>query len=124
MLNEAFGWTLVLVGLLAGLVLGLGFHREGWLGGYVFIRRRLIRLAHISLVALGILNILFVASADRIVLGPKAVSVASWSFLVGGISMPVCCLLAAWRIALRQLFAVPVLSLVLGTGLVVWGIWR
>jgi hypothetical protein len=123
-LNEAFGWTSVLVGLLGGLGLGLGFHREGWLGGYVSLRRRLLRLAHISLVALGILNILFGMAVDRMRMGPDTASVASWSLMIGGFSMPVCCVLAAWRPALRQLFAVPVLSLILGAGLIVLGVWR
>ena len=33
-INEAFGWVWVLAGFLSGLVLGLFFQRDDWLGGY------------------------------------------------------------------------------------------
>lgn len=122
--NEAFGWSSIWVGLAGGLLLGLGFHREDWLGGYVSLRRRLLRLTHISLVALGMLNVLFALSVRGD--PPSAASIAgiSWSLLIGGVTIPICCLLAAWRPALRQLFAVPVLSLLFGVGLLVLHGWR
>jgi hypothetical protein len=123
-LNEAFGWTWILVGLFAGLGLGLGFHQDGWLGGYTSFPRRLIRLAHVSLVGLGFLNVLFGMNAGRFQLSPGMIPLASWSLMVGGMSMPACCILAAWRPGLRQLFAVPVVSLFLGVGLAVWGTWQ
>lgn len=124
MINETFGWISVLVGLLLGVALGLAFHREDWLGGYVSLRRRLVRLAHISLVALGFLNILFGLSLGHLPLRPTGLWVASWALMVGAISMPACCGLAAWRPALRQLFAIPIASLLLGVSLVVWGGFR
>ena len=124
MANQAFGWSTILLGLLVGLFLGLRFHREEWLGGYASLRRRLIRLAHISLIALGILNVLFSLSGERLRLGPGTINVAAWAMMIGGGSMPICCLLAAWRPGWRQLFAVPVLSLLLGTALVVVGVIR
>ena len=119
--NQVFGWTWILVGLLAGLVLGLRFHHEDWLGGYASLRRRLVRLAHISLVALGFLNVLFALSAVRLHLDPAQRLLAAWGLILGGASMPACCGLAAWRPALRNLFAIPVVSLLIGIGLVVWG---
>jgi hypothetical protein len=122
--NEIFGWFFVTGGLLAGLGLGLGFHRDEWLGGYASLRRRLVRLAHISLVALGFLNILFGLSAPRLRLEPATLAFASWTLVAGGAGMPVCCALAAWRPGLRHLFAVPVLSLLLGVGTVLWRIVR
>jgi hypothetical protein len=36
--------------------------------------------------------------------------------------MPVCCALMAWRPGVQPLFAVPVLSLVLGGALTIWGL--
>ncbi len=39
-------------------MIGLGFHREEFLGGYGSFRRRLLRLGHIALAALGSLNVL------------------------------------------------------------------
>jgi hypothetical protein len=123
-LNEIFGWSCVLSGLLVGLGLGLGFHRDDWLGGYTSLRRRLVRLAHISLVALGFLNLLFALSATRLRLEPALLSSASWALVIGGAAMPACCALAAWRSGLRQLFAVPVASLLLGLGVILWGVVR
>jgi hypothetical protein len=57
------GWVLVLLGLASGLFLGLGFHLDHFLGGYTSLRRRLVRLGHIALVALGALNVLWALSA-------------------------------------------------------------
>jgi hypothetical protein len=42
-----FSWIWMLLGLLGGVALGVGFHRDNWLGGYMSLRRRLYRLAHI-----------------------------------------------------------------------------
>ncbi len=123
-LNEAFGWIWVLAGFLSGLGLGLGFHRDDWLGGYGSFRRRLIRLGHISFLGLGILNILFALSGPRLGLGTSEMRLASWSLIIGGIAMPTCCALMAWRRGFYLLFGIPVASLVLGASLTVMGILR
>lgn len=122
--NEVFGWIWILAGFLSGLALGLGFHHDEWMGGYGSFRRRLVRLGHISLVGLGILNILFAGAAPRLALGPGPLALASWSFIVGGVAMPACCGLMAWRRGLHLLFGVPVASLLLGASLTVAGILR
>ena len=38
--NEAFGWSSIWLGLAGGLLLGLRFHQDDWLGGYGSLRRR------------------------------------------------------------------------------------
>ena len=58
-LNWQFGWLLVLAAFATGAVMGLSFHREDFLGGYDSFRRRLVRLGHIALAALGMMNVLF-----------------------------------------------------------------
>jgi hypothetical protein len=121
-LNEAFGWIWVLTGFLSGLLLGLRFHADSWLGGYAALRRRLVRLGHVSFIGLGILNLLFAAGAPRLRLDPAWLSVASWCLVLGGIAMPACCALMAWRPGLRHVFAVPVVALVLGAGVIVAGV--
>src|SRR3990172_9360984 len=63
MSNELFGWISVLGGLVMGLVMGVKFQREEWLGGYGAFPRRMVRLAHVALVALGMLNIQYAQSA-------------------------------------------------------------
>jgi hypothetical protein len=52
------GWGLVAAGFVSGTAVGLGFHREDFLGGYGSFRRRLLRLGHVALVALGMFNVL------------------------------------------------------------------
>jgi hypothetical protein len=120
-LNEVFGWTWIVAGFLSGTLLGLRFHRDDWLGGYASLRRRLIRLGHISFLGLGILNILFASSAARLALPPALLGVASWAMIVGAVTMPACCALMAWKRSWHAAFAVPVTSLVLGAALVVAG---
>ncbi len=118
-INEAFGWIWILAGFLSGLLLGLFFHRDDWLGGYGSFPRRLVRLGHISFLGLGILNILFALSRPHLGIGPGEATLASRAFIAGGVTMPVCCGLLAWRRDLLPLFAIPVLSLLLGAVLVV-----
>jgi hypothetical protein len=109
-LNLRAGWTLILIGFLAGAVLGLGFHRGEFLGGYSSWRRRLLRLGHVALVALGALNVLFALTPcpDP---GSTASALAGTALLVGAVAMPTTCGLAAWKPAFRHAFFVPVLAL-------------
>jgi hypothetical protein len=106
-LNWYAGWALVLAGFAAGAVVGLGFHREDFLGGYTSFRRRIIRLGHIALVALGVLNLCFATLAPASSTSP----VASILFVIGGIAMPTVCFLSGWKPVFRHLFFIPVLSL-------------
>ncbi len=114
MLNEAFGWLWVVMGFASGTLLGMKFQGEQWLGGYGSHPRRLIRLGHISFFGLGILNILFAHSLERIHLSPILFMLASRSLILGALTMPVCCGLMAWKREFQPLFIVPVLSLLIG----------
>jgi len=122
--NAIFGWASILAGFLSGMLLGMGFHREEFLGGYGSLRRRMLRLGHIAMVALGGLNVLFDLSLSRLSLEPAALLTASTAWIVGGVAMPLCCALMAFKPAARPLFAVPILSLSLAAGLVIWGLAR
>lgn len=115
MINEALGWVWFVLGMVSGAVLGLGFAREAYLGGYASWQRRLLRLGHVSFFGLGLINILFAFSLPRISLGAPWPVVASWALVVGAVTMPVCCALAAWRKPAKALFFIPVVSLLLGT---------
>src|SRR6185437_3889928 len=109
-LNWFAGWALVLAAFVSGAILGAGFHREDFLGGYSSFRRRMLRLGHIALAALGMMNVLFGLSP-----WPAAGAVstaASICFIAGALLMPAVCFLSAWRQALRRLFFLPVLSLI------------
>lgn len=121
-LNEVFGWASILLGALSGAALGLRFQREGFLGGYGSLPRRMVRLGHISFFGLGILNVLFAHTAPRLALDPAWTGLASAGFVLGGATMPACCGLMAWRPSLQPLFAVPVAGVLVGAGLTCLGL--
>lgn len=112
--NELFGWVWIVLGFLSGAILGIRFQNEDWLGGYNSFRRRLIRLGHISFVGLGILNILFIHTVERVHIVSNSIGTASYAFVVGAITMPLCCALTAWKGSFHLLFAIPVTTLVTG----------
>jgi hypothetical protein len=109
--NIVFAWGWILAGFFSGMVLGLFFHHEHWLGGYGSWMRRMYRLGHISFFGLGAANLLFFATVRALPTAPPTLNTASVAFLVGGVTMPLCCALAAHFRPARHLFAVPVLSL-------------
>ena len=119
LINEPFGWLWISLGFLTGVGLGLGFQREGFMGGYASWPRRMTRLGHIALYALGVLNILFALSLPRFGLSETWARTASWCFILGAIAMPACCFLCAWRKPFARLFFIPVLLLLTG-GTVMW----
>ena len=118
--NLMFAWLWILLGFVSGLGLGLFFRRENWLGGYASFQRRMYRLAHISFFGLGAVNLLFWLTLQRIVLPESlaiAAGVASWAFIIGGVAMPLCCVVMAHCPKAHLIFAVPVASLILGGAL-------
>jgi hypothetical protein len=116
-LNLIAAWAGILLGFLSGMGLGIFFHRENWLGGYASFRRRMYRLAHISCFGLGAVNLLFYFTLKSLSAGGPVASFASWAFIVGAVTMPVCCVLMAHFPKAHLLFAVPVLSLIAGGAL-------
>jgi hypothetical protein len=118
-MNALAGWLLVLVGFLSGACLGLGFHREGFLGGYASFRRRIVRLGHIACVALGMLNVLFAVAVPET---RRFHGAASMLLVAGGVAMPLVCFLAGWRQGFRALFVLPVACLVAAVALVLAGL--
>lgn len=108
-LNWYAGWTLILSAFVTGAGIGLFFHNEDFWGGYTSFRRRIVRLGHIALAALGMLNILFSIAAPG---GPSAaLRAASILLIVGAVSMSTVCFLTGWRTSFRHLFFIPVSSL-------------
>jgi hypothetical protein len=120
-LNFIAGWWLILAAFVSGAVIGLGFHREDFLGGYASFRRRLLRLGHIALAALGVLNVVYGLSPWP----PDAARFASLAGLLllgGAVAMPLVCFLSAWRESFRHLFAIPVVLLIAAVILIILGV--
>lgn len=98
--------------------MGMGFARSDYLGGYSSERRRLVRLGHIACIALGFLQVLAALSLDQ----PGDVRLGrliTTCLLVGSFTMPVACLLCAWRGIHWPLFILPVTALSAGVSLIV-----
>jgi hypothetical protein len=112
--NLALAWLWILLGFVSGMLLGLFFHGENWLGGYGGFKRRMYRLGHISFFGLGAVNLLFCLTAQNFSLEGALIRFASLAFIVGAIAMPLCCLVMAHFPKARMLFAVPVISLIAG----------
>jgi hypothetical protein len=122
--NVALAWVWIVLGFISGMVMGLNFHRENWLGGYASHQRRLYRLGHISFFGLGAINLLFVftlqAFTNQYACGTATAPVASIAFAVGTVTMPLCCAVAAHKKDARTLFAIPVTSLLVGGACTLW----
>jgi hypothetical protein len=106
MMNWYAGWCFILSGFATGAILGPFFHRDDFLGGYGSFRRRILRLGHISLPALGAINVLYSLSATKTWVGAVA-------FVVGGVTMPAVCFLTCWHGGFRRLFFIPVTALII-----------
>jgi hypothetical protein len=115
--NLLLAWLWILLGFVSGMVLGLFFRGEDWLGGYASFKRRMYRLGHISFFGLGALNLLFWLTVQHFSLAGQGISVASWAFIVGAIAMPICCVIMASFPKAHLIFSVPVVSLILGGAL-------
>lgn len=116
--NLAACWLGIVLGIVSGMILGLGFLKPGFLGGYASPRRRLCRLAHISFFGLAFLNLVFWLSVRLAGLDAARLAPASAAFLIGAASMPAVCLLTAFWPPARHAFALPVLSLLYGASAV------
>ena len=120
-INFLFGWIGMMLGIVSGFLIGLRFHEDRWIGGYGSLARRMIRLGHISFFGLGFLNILFALSLERVTMPAALVPIAEIGFVLGAITMPLCCFLTAWKTSFRLLFPIPVLSLAAGVACVITG---
>lgn len=112
--NLFLAWLWILLGFVSGMALGLFFHHENWLGGYGSFKRRMYRLGHISFFGLGAVNLLFWLTTKNLLLTDPLASIATWAFIVGAITMPVCCVIMAHFPKAHLIFAVPVVSLIAG----------
>ena len=112
--NLILAWLWILLGFTSGMVLGMFFHGENWLGGYGSFKRRMYRLGHISFFGLGAVNLLFCLTVQNFSLDGPLIHFASLAFVIGAIAMPVCCVVMAHFPKAHLIFAVPVVSLIAG----------
>jgi hypothetical protein len=113
-INLIAAWLGILLGFLSGMVLGMFFHDEKWLGGYASLKRRMYRLGHISFFGLGAANLAFYFTAPLVSPANPLLTLAGTAFIVGAITMPICCVIMAHVPKAQLIFSVPVVSLLLG----------
>src|SRR5258707_12569071 len=89
-INLLVAWLWIALGFASGLILGLFFHRENWLGGYASFKRRLYRLGHISFFWMGGVNLAFFFTAITVKAPGHLVKIASWAFMISRTSLPIC----------------------------------
>ena len=118
-INLLLGWLWILLGFISGMVMGMFFHRENWLGGYASFPRRMYRLGHISGFGLGGLNLMFCFTVRYFMLTGSMIHFASLAFVIGAITMPIGCAIMAGFPKATMIFTVPVASLIAGGVLVV-----
>ena len=112
--NLEIAWLWIVLGFVSGMLLGLFFQRDEWLGGYASLKRRLYRLAHISFFGLGAVNLCFFLTVVMAPLQGIGVIWAGWALILGALSMPICCILMAHIPRAHLTFGVPVISLIVG----------
>lgn len=125
-----FAWLWFCLGIISGALLGLGFHKPQWWGGYDSWRRRLARLGHISFFGTGFLALAIALTINT--LKTQNALVAETSPLLGGliivgaVTMPTVCFLSSWRKSFRHAFVLPVVLLGGGvlwfTGWLIWNL--
>ena len=123
MINIIVGWVAICVGIVTGIIAGLYFHKEDSLGGYGSWTRRLMRLGHISFFGLGFTNLFFALTVRNLGI-ESGVEVSSILMIIGVISMPIICYLAAFLKVLRHLFFIPVLSMLAAVVLFLWRLYQ
>ena len=118
-MSVAIGWSLISVGFLTGAVFGLLAQSEDWLGGYGSRTRRLVRLGHIALIALGALNVVWplTTTAQNLSSITPFITIC---FVVGGLTMGPSCFLSAMCWRCRAVFIIPSTALIVGALLAGW----
>jgi hypothetical protein len=112
--NLILAWAWILLGFITGMLIGMFFHKPDWLGGYGSHPRRMYRLGHISFFGLGAVDLFFALTVKIFEIDGSWIPWASRAFIVGAITMPICCALMAHFKWAHHLFAVPVVSLLIG----------
>jgi len=119
MVNIFAGWIAIFAGIVTGTFTGYFFHDEQFLGGYGGWPRRLVRLGHVAFFGLGIINLGFALTVQALGI-ESGIKTSSILLIIGAITMPLVCYLAAYRKPFRHLFFIPVSSVLAAVALFLW----
>jgi hypothetical protein len=123
MVNVYIAWVSMLLGAIAGAVIGLFFYNKDFLGGYTSWRRRMVRLGHIAFFGIGLINLAFALSIKALEMAnvPRIPSVL---LIVAAVTMPLTCYLSAIKPFFRHFFFIPALSVIIALLLFSWRIFQ
>ena len=113
---DVIAWFSILAGALSGMVMGL-WSFDGplptpeWIGAYDSLPRRFLRLAHISMFALGILHFVVARQITAAPIRPDIDKLALGSMALGNIAMPTILIAAALWQPFKYLTPVPTLAI-------------
>lgn len=128
-LNACIGWTGIALGLAAALWIGMWafagpMPAPSGFESYDALPRRLLRLAHIAAVAVGVLNVLLGRELPRLALSPKWKSACSWLAIAAWPGLTL--VLAAAAFVPEAKYALPAGALALTSSMTIAaaGAWR
>lgn len=109
-------WSSILAGALSGLVMGLWsfdgpFPTPEWIGAYDSLARRLLRLAHVAMFALGVLHMLVARQIAAAPLRNDLDRLALFAMALGNIAMPIVLIAAALWQPFKYLTPIPALAI-------------
>jgi len=127
-LNIAWGWICMPLGIISGSILSM-WSFDGPLKmpkGYEHydnLPRRLIRLAHVALFMLPLINIVYGQHLDSVPLSDATKVMGSYCMIVLMIGTPLFLILASFKLWFKYLNIIPIISGFLGMGIMAWGQW-
>lgn len=127
--SRAVALTSLLLGAVSGLVIGLWsfggpLPEPAWIGGYGELPRRLIRLAHIALFALGMINLMLARQHAGFDLPARTTRLALAAMNLGNLLMPTLLFAAVFLPAAKYLLALPALAVSIALAIAAYGGWR
>ncbi|MEN8127611.1 MAG: hypothetical protein ABFR90_07370 [Planctomycetota bacterium] len=123
MINLYVAWVSMLLGAIAGAVIGLFFYNNDFLGGYTSWRRRMVRLGHIAFFGIGLINLAFALSLKPLGI-PETPRIPSLLLIVAAVAMPLTCYLSAIKPFFRHFFFIPASSVILALTIFSWRIFQ
>lgn len=127
--SRAIAWTSLLLGAASGLVIGLWSFggpvpEPDWVGGYTDLPRRLLRLGHIALFALGMINFMLTRQLAGSGLSEGTNRLALVAMNLGNVGIPVLLFAAVVRPEVKYLLALPALAVALALAIAARAAWR
>lgn len=122
--NISFGWIWILFGIFVGVVMGMWAFNGPMaspVGDYTSLPRRMLRLSHISFIALAIINLLYGYEIDNIKLKKSYKKTGSLCLIYGAILMPLLLIAAIFYEPFKYLTAIPAVLVIISLIIMVVG---